>query len=360
MKRPPGSHLSSPAITCSGIHKIAHIRYSRQESNERWRELRPNKVLGILGCLWQAKGWNTGTTLAHLPCNWSGARVQDTRRKYLQPLGSWTLNCEGIHRDEPVTQLYPEVIIIGSSTDVVCETTWLQAAAMCGLPGAQFGDSQEPIPPTPHRGLSWSNGRSLNIDLTAPREHLLPDPNQRCQGKYHCLQDALQPGRILGHSWLIHQRVSCLPGLQALLPTTLHFWLQSILPRVHTDRLDQRERGQGSPTNGTSTTTPIHRVLQSQQVPVRSLGDWLLRIYLQVWQNRHAITPHISQRRLAFTHVHPRSWSASGLHQLLPNFHLQIRQSTSTSFRLTKEINKQMSMAPKGRTRIHDVPEGIW
>jgi len=40
--------------------------------------------------------------------------------------------------------------------------------------------------------------------------------------------------------------------------------------------------------------------------------------------------------------------------------HPQIRQSNGTNFRLTKEIDKQRGMDPKGTARIPEAQEGIY
>jgi len=52
---------------------------------------------------------------------------------------------------------------------------------MCGLPGAQFGDSQEPVPPTPYLGDARPNAWSPDIHQAGPPERLSPYPNQRRQ-----------------------------------------------------------------------------------------------------------------------------------------------------------------------------------
>jgi len=43
-------------------------------------------------------------------------------------------------------------MIISSSTDIVCEEETWWPTTMRGLPGAQFGDSQKPLPRTPYLG----------------------------------------------------------------------------------------------------------------------------------------------------------------------------------------------------------------
>jgi len=47
---------------------------------------------------------------------------------------------------EGSTQYHPAVIVIGTSTDIVCEVNRWWATSMLGLCGAQFCDSQEPVP----------------------------------------------------------------------------------------------------------------------------------------------------------------------------------------------------------------------
>jgi len=169
----------------------------------------------------------------------------------------------------------------------------------------------------------------------------------------------LWPVRIPSHAFRIKDRASHIPGQHWRLLTTVHWRLFRMLPRRHTDLLDQREGARGSRNKGTRRTTPIRPLLQRREVPLRSLGDRLPRIYHQLWRNRHGIRPHINHRRLVYAQVNPRSSTASRLHQLLPTIHLLIRQSNGTNFRLTKEIDKQMGMDPKGRARIPEAQEGI-
>jgi len=91
LTRPPGLLLSSSSQPpCCGILKLMLIRCGRSEGTYRRWELHPSKVLRIRGCLKQGKRWNAGTILPSWPCNWPGARDQNTIQMDLQPLRSRT------------------------------------------------------------------------------------------------------------------------------------------------------------------------------------------------------------------------------------------------------------------------------
>ena len=78
----------------------------------------------------------------------------------LPPLRCGTPNSQGIHRDKPITQLDPAVIISSSSTAIICEETRLRSMAMCLLLGVQFGDNQEPVSTTSYLGDARLSVRS--------------------------------------------------------------------------------------------------------------------------------------------------------------------------------------------------------
>jgi len=133
-----------------------------------------------------------------------------------------------------------------------------------------------------------------------------------------------------------------------------------MLSKQHNNLLEQQEGAQASHKKGTRMITLIRPLLKSWKVPVWSLGDRLPRTYYQLWRDRHGIRPHINHRRLAYAQVYPRCSSASRLHKLLPTIHPQIRQRNCTNFWLTKEMEKQIGMDPKGRARIPEAQQGIY
>jgi hypothetical protein len=61
----------------------------------------------------------------------------------------------------------------------VCEEKRRRPIAMRGLPGALFGDSQEPVPPTTYLGNARQNAWSPDIHQAGPPERLSTYPNQR-------------------------------------------------------------------------------------------------------------------------------------------------------------------------------------
>jgi len=230
---------------------------------------------------------------------------------------------------------------------------------MCGLPGAQFGDSQTPVTYTPYLGDAWPNAQSSDIHKAGSQERLPPYQDQRRSRIKDCIPAPLRPVRIPSHSLRINERASHIPGLHWRLPTALHWPLCHMLPRRHTDLFDQWEGSRRPRTNSARAATPIRPLLQSRKVPIWSLKNPFPRIYHQLWRSRHGIRPHINHRGLAYSEVNSRGTSAPRLHKLLPTVHPQIRQGNDTNLRLTKEFARQMGMDPSGRRCISEAQEGI-
>ena len=71
--------------------------------------------------------------------------------------------------------------MIGSSTDILCEVKRRRTTAMRGIPGAQFGYSQEPIPPTPYPVDAQPNARRPDIHQAGLPDRLSPYSTQSRQ-----------------------------------------------------------------------------------------------------------------------------------------------------------------------------------
>jgi len=197
----------------------------------------------------------------------------------LQPLRSPALNSQRIHRDEPSKLLHPAVIIISSSSDIVCEWNRHRPMTMRGLPGAQSGDSQNPVPPTPYHRDAWLNAWSPDIYKTGPPESLsvFPDHSGRLIQDY--IPDPLRPVRMPSHALRIHELASHIPGLSWQLPTAWYWLLCLMLPRWHTDLFDQWEGIRRSRTKGDRATMPMRPLLQSWKVAIWRLKTSFPQIY---------------------------------------------------------------------------------
>jgi len=170
--RPPGLLLSSisPSPPGSWTHKRSQIGSRKQKGSYRRWERHPSQVLGIPRCLQHVNSRHAGTAPPNWPFDWPSAVVQDTIHTDLQPLSSWTRNSQGIHRDEPIKWLQPSVIIISSGTDIVSEEKRRRSINMCGLLGAQFGNSQKLVSCNIYLGDAQVNVWRLDFHNARPLE----------------------------------------------------------------------------------------------------------------------------------------------------------------------------------------------
>ena len=299
---------------------MANIRRQSRgrDGTYRLRSLHPRTVSGLHTGLQHKKCRNTGISTANRLCDWPGAWSQDTILADLQPPRSRADDAQSLHREKLSKWVHTGVIIIGSSTDSVCQEEWWRPKALWRLLGHQLSNHQKSVSPPIDLRYVQQTMRSSYVYQTGCAVRLPSHSDQR----RHLVQDSIpNPVRsvwIPSYACSLDHCAGQVQGLLGRLLAAQHGRLRGVLPRPYTHLLDNWERAQSACTKSATVPAGIRSLLQSQRILVWNVRRRVPWINRKFGMNLFGNGPNIHKRRLGQTEISSGGATCSRINKLLP------------------------------------------